>query len=198
MMKISATSRLLKLAILAFALLLMYTQATDADLIDVETIADNTFNAIQMDVANLSTANESQRTQLFSEVGFLPGGFQVESLRIANEGDVEFTTSITTQLTTSHEGLCPALDLVVMNNYKKIYDDSLQGFSLQRTVGVDSNDDLVFFISLPEASDSLKNTTCNFNFVVTIIDQETGQQRPGLWDVEVVQSSITTGTWASE
>ena len=181
-----------KLAFFLFSLFLVSTQTTDADLLDLEVIPDNTFTATTLDFSNRNTANNLQISSLFSVVGMVPGGFQVESVRIKSDGELDFSYQIYTEINPGGEAFCSQINLTVMQNFNQIYSGSLQEFALNSSLVDKENDDLVIFASFDNSDVLLTNQTCNFNFkFMTTLDES------GFIDEEIIQNQISSGVWSA-
>jgi hypothetical protein len=59
---------------------------TNADFVFKKTIKNNQFSATTLDFSQLKTSNNSTVENLFNINGILPGGYQVNTLRIKNQG----------------------------------------------------------------------------------------------------------------
>lgn len=192
MRKKATLGLVLKSILFILAVFAAYSQFTDADLFDQEAVTQNALSATTLDLTTLDTANESTKTLFFSVTGMIQNGFQVESVRLKNSGALGFPYTVTTQETGGSSLLCQSLDLVVLQEWTPIFSGKLLSLELIQELTVTENwEDLVFVISLPQVDATLKNQTCSFNFTFT-----SSLPSSSFSDTEVLQNSISTGTWA--
>lgn len=182
----------LKLMLFLLAVLVAHAQYTDADLFDQESVKENSMQATTLDFSALDTVNQIGRSLFFSVSGLLPSGFQVESVRIKNEGKMEYPFSVTVQRTGGSEALCTRLNLRVFRDWKELYTGSLTGVDLQGALSsTEPWEDLVFVVSLDVKEPELKQQTCAFSFVFT-----SQAQTSFFRDTERLENIVNTGTWA--
>ncbi|PIY80494.1 MAG: hypothetical protein COY80_02645 [Candidatus Pacebacteria bacterium CG_4_10_14_0_8_um_filter_42_14] len=179
---------------LIVSVVLLFAQATDADLLDREQIGPNIVRASTLDFVNLDTANETGKSLLFSIQGLVPTGFQVESVRIRNEGELDFQYSVSVFKTAGDDALCSALKFHVLSNWTTKYDSGLLSLSYVANLDKDESQDLVFSLGLEDTSESLIGLNCAFNLVVNSV-QETANGTMRFYDQEVLQSQVTAGVW---
>lgn len=179
---------------LCAAIFIVLSQATDADLLDREVIAMNTLRATTVDLTTLDTANSTQKSMFFNIQGLLSGGFQVNSVRIKNDGELNLVVKNTAQNLTGSSDLCNALKLKVLKNWQSVYDGPLSNFSYQSDIQAGEAEDLVFSVRLDTASTALTAQNCSFNFLVESI-QEAGGGTIRLSDTETLQNQVATGSW---
>jgi len=184
-----------KLCLLA-AFVIVLSQATDADLLDREVISMNTLRATTVDLSTLDTANNSQKSFFFNIQGLIPGGFQVNSVRIKNDGELDMMVAVSTQDTTGSSALCSALELKVLKNWQSVYDSELSSFSYDTTIVAGQTEDLVFAVRLTSPDTAAVATTCAFNFIVATT-QEAGGGTIRFKDEELLQNQVATGSWSN-
>jgi len=167
---------------------------TDADFLDTEDLLNNTFQALTLDFSNLNTANLTQKSLLFNISGLQPSGFGLESVRIKQEAELDFTYQAKVEQTLGNPALCQALQLRVMRDWQVLYEGSLMGFSYSSSVGSDDAwQDLVFVLSLPTQTPSdLANQNCGFNIYLTTFSGDEGSP---FTDQEVLTNQVQTGSW---
>lgn len=169
-----------------------YSQFTDADLFDQEAVKENTMQATTLDFAALDTVNQSGKKLFFSLSGLLPTGFHVETVRIKNEGQMEYPFIVTASQTAGSPALCQQLELLVMRDWKPVYTGKLLDLQalgqLQKT---ETWEDLVFVVSLPTAGPELKMQSCAFSFTFT-----SQADTPFFHDTETLDNMVSTGSWA--
>jgi hypothetical protein len=181
---------------LCAAVLIVLSQATDADLLDREVISMNTLRAATVDLNTLDTANNTQKSFFFNIQGLVPGGFQVNSVRIKNDGELDMMIAVSTKDTTGSSALCSALELKVLENWQSVYDNALGSFSYNTSIQAGEAEDLVFAVRLTSPDTTAAATTCAFNFVVETT-QEAGGGTIRFKDEELLQNQVATGSWST-
>ena len=181
-----------KLLVFCAVIIMVYTQFTDADLFDDELIPGHSLTATTLDFSSLDTASLTPKSLFFSIVGLQPTGFQVESLRIKNEGQLLYTYALTTQQTAGADPLCQALQVTVLKNWTPLYTGSLLGLALNAEVTeAEPYQDLVFMIALQDSSPVLANTSCSFTFTLSSIQQADLH----FSDTEILANTVATSSW---
>jgi hypothetical protein len=180
---------------LCAAVLIVLSQATDADLLDRETIAMNTLRAATVNLSTLDTANNTQKSLFMNIQGLLPGGFQVTSVRVKNDGELDLMVKLSTQTSAGDSALCSALQLKVLKNWQSISDGALENFQYETTIAAEEAEDLVFAVLLNSPDSGLITKNCTFNFLVEST-QEAGGGALRLHDEETLQNQVATGSWA--
>ena len=178
-------------AFILIVIVLVFGKRTDADLFDQEKVENNLFTVAKLDIANQDTANMQPKSSLFQITGLLPTGFQVESVRIKNDGDFPLPLSIQpTQL--SGDLLCANLELTVLKNWQIVYQGTLNGFTYSPEVSPQASEDLVVALSFASNDSSLQQQSCTFGLLVksTLNATETP-----LYDEELLQNQIVSGSW---
>lgn len=178
------------------AVIVVVSESTDADLLDRETVPMNSLRASTLDLSTKDTANHTQKSLFFSVQGLLPGGFQVNSVRIENEGELNVEYTITTELTNGADHLCPELQLRVLEDWHQRYHEQLQGFAYSSSLPAGDAEDLVFAVQLANSTTSLIQSNCTFNFIVTTT-QEAGGGAIRFRDEETLQNHVATGSWSN-
>lgn len=182
----------LKLTLFLLAVIVAHAQFTDADLFDQESVKENSMQATTLDFAAVDTVNQTGRSLFFSVSGLLPSGFQVESVRIKNEGRMEFPFAVTVQRTGGSELLCTRLNMRVFRDWKEIYSGSLLGADLRGELNATEPwEDLVFVVFLDSKEPALKQQTCAFSFLFA-----SQAQTSFFRDTERLENIVNTGTWA--
>lgn len=181
---------------LIVSVVLLLAQATDADLLDREEIGPNVVRATTLDFSNLDSANETGKSLLFSIQGLVPTGFQVESVRIRNEGELAFKYSISAVKTAGDDAFCSSLKMRILSNWTTKYDSNLLALSYVADMAEGDSQDLVFSLGLEDPSDSLIGQNCAFNLIINSV-QETANGTIRFYDQEVLQSQVTAGVWTT-
>ena len=182
---------------LIVSVVLLFAQATDADLLDREQIGPNIVRASTLDFSDLDTANETSKSLLFSIQGLVPTGFQVESVRIKNEGELGFQYSISVVKTAGDDAFCSALKLRILKDWTTQYNSDLLAMAYVSELAQGESQDLVFSLGLVDNNESLIGQNCAFNLVINSV-QETSNGTIRFYDQEVLQSQVTAGVWAVE
>jgi len=185
-----------KLVFFVFSVLIAITQLTDADLTDQETIRENTFQTTTLDFANQDTANNTLKSLLFNISGLVPGGFQVETVRIRQKGKLGFEYELKSESLTGDTVLCQELSVMVLTNWQIQYDGKLTDLSYQANLDETENyEDLVLVLKLNSNSSNLFGKTCGFNLKITTTDEADSS---AFSDEEVLTNQITTASsWKS-
>ena len=183
-----------KLVFFVFAVMIAVTKLTDADLSDQEDVRQNVFTASTLDFANQDTANNFAKSLLFNVSGLVPGGFQVESVRVSNQGELSFTYQLTTENFAGDGVLCSALDLMVLKDWQVKYDGKLNQVNFEDQFTEDKRtQDLVLVLKLTAADAVLAGKTCAFDIKIKSKDDPDGS---AFSDEEVLTNSVTTAaTW---
>lgn len=177
-----------KIAVLFIALLLYFTEATDADLVDKTVISGNTYKATTLDFSNRSTVSNGQKGFLFNTNGLVSGGFDVQSVRIKKDGELNFKYSVAVYNTSGNSDLCSALVIKVFKDWDVIYNGSLLDLRLDQEIGEGGVDDYIFVVALDSASLELSNKQCNFD--IKFVTQSEGV----FSDEEILQNQVLTSS----
>jgi len=166
------------------------TRLTDADLTDQEKISQNNFQASSLDFINQSTANNLPKSLLFNVAGLVPGGFQVETVRIKRKGNLGFRYQLKPEALAGDAVLCQALQVMILVDWQVKYSGNLLDLSYQANINEqDDYQDLVIVLKLPEASQTLWGKTCGFNFKLATVDQADGSS---FSDQEILTNQVST------
>lgn len=182
-----------KIIILLLGIFLGLVKATDADLLVRKAIDANFYRASTLDFSNRQTANDFNTSNLFNVSGFLPGGFQVESLRIKLDGELGKDFDIKFVKTGGDDGLCSALKINFLKDWSSKYNNFLRDFSYTDHTNESSYLDYVLSIELPKnalSNTALANKSCQFNFEINL--KEDGSS---FTDQELLENRIDTGSW---
>lgn len=185
---------ILKVFLLLFLVLLVFTQATDADLFDQEIIPGHTWSALTLDFSQRDTANNLPLSLLFNISGLQPDGFQVRSVRIKKDGSLDFHYRILSVKTAGNDPLCDSLLITIMKDWQIISEGHLVDLSLDLNIDGRDRDDLIFFLSLEDDTISLTNKVCDFNLVFKTW-REYPENTSGFTDEEVLENHVSTGSW---
>lgn len=174
------------------AVLLLVTESTDADLIDRETVPNNSITATTLDFSTRDTANNTQKTVFFNVQGMVKGGFQVNSVRIKNDGELPVNFTITTQQTGGDTSVCNSLQLKLLKNWQVVENKSLPTFKYDSSIETNELQDLVFSLDLPYHSPSPSFSNCLFTITIKT-DQSNQSSTRHFFDEEVLDNQVSTG-----
>ncbi len=181
-----------KLAFFVFAVMIAVTKLTDADLSDQEDVLGNSFTASTLDFANQDTANNFAKSLLFNVSGLVPGGFQVESVRLENKGELDFGYQLTAENFAGDGVLCSVLDLMVLKDWQIKYNGKLNQVSFEGEFAPDQKiQDLVIVLRLNTADAVLAAKSCAFDLKIKSKDDPEGSV---FSDEEVLTNSVTTAS----
>lgn len=185
----------LKILFFFFAVVLTFTNATDADLLDREAVTANSITATTLDLGVKYPLNNSQISSLFSVFGLVYEGFDVKGIKVRREGDLGFDYRIRVEQTGGDAGLCNALELVFIKRWRFVSQSSLLSFTYEDTIPANKKRDKIILALLLEQDDpALMNKTCNFNIIVeTVPGTDPGDTQ--FSDQEVLTNIVTTGSW---
>lgn len=183
---------------LAIFLMLLYvflikTGYTDADIFAERIVSRNKFSAITLDFSTKSSFNNSPITSLFHSLGIQPSGFDLAAARVKAETDTKFKYRLRVAKTNGDDFFCSHLRLKVFNrNFFEVFSGSLLDLSLS-TINADPRD-FIFFVSLDEQNQELKNKICEFN-----LDFKTYRDKPdelgGIFAQRLISNVVSSGNW---
>jgi len=137
---------------------------TNADFVFKKTIKNNQFSATTLDFSQLKTSNNSTVENLFNINGILPGGYQVNTLRIKNQGATNFSYSLTFEKVDGSDNFCKNLEINLIKNGQSQYDGYLVDLNLESNLNSDENfSDWLVYIKLKDNYISSKSEFCDFN-----------------------------------
>lgn len=183
----------LKIFILAFSVILFFTKATDADFLDRESAVGNSLSVTTLDFSARDTVANGNKNLLLRTSGLLPGGFDVASFRIKNDGQTaaDYRGSVIFE---DGQPLCQSLQLQLYHQEKLIYKGNLRDFAFSSTLKNSQNNDFILTLALSDNNPALQNLSCQFDLLLQTL--ENGQiKKKGLADSEIISNMITSGTW---
>lgn len=186
-----ARNRAVKILILIITITLYNTGSTDADLIDSLVISSNLAEATTLDFSNRNTANNSQTNLLFNTNALIPGGFDIKAIRIKKDGALNFSYEITSEITSGDINFCSNLQIQVLKSWTTIYEGNLIELFVNEPLNELGNDDLIIVLALTNNDQALINQSCFFN-----IKFKTFINGSKFSDEEILDNTITSGTWA--
>lgn len=182
------------ITILIISLILIFSEVTTADL-SVELVSkDNKMTATTLQISSRDTSNESETPYLFKTQGLISDGFDVESLRIKKDGYVNFNYQIKAIKINGDDNFCNALHIKIMQNDKFVYNGKLFELKSNKAISDTGKDDWVFFLSLNDNNDQLKNKNCEFEFNFQTW-RENIDEKGGFKDTVKIANFVTSGNW---
>ena len=186
-------------SILAFIMMLgvflINTQYTDADIFAERNVKMNKFSATVLNFFAKNTFNNTNVNYLYKTVGILPGGYDLAAVKIKRDGNVQFKYSLKTVKTNGEDILCNGLNIQVLKkDLTQIFSGRLMNLSINSAINNDSPEDWIFFISMDQSDNSLKNKICEFNF-----DYKTYRNNPnengGIFAQRIINNIVSSGGW---
>ena len=175
--------------------MLLKTGRTSADLTAQRTVHNSHFKATTVNLSNQNTANLTSISTLFSTTGFVPGGFDIKSIKIASTGEQNFKYAIKVESLDQTSILCQKFSLQVMKNWTEIYNGPLLSFQGTSTIPDSGNEDWILVLKLTENDNVIKNTNCAFNFIARTWKSDPNEDLRGLWSKKLLANFVTTGSW---
>lgn len=174
---------------------LVKTDYTDADIFAERIVSQNKFSAIALDFSTRTSFNGSLIASLFSSLGFRPGGFDLGAVRIQNESNRRLKYRLRTIKTNGDDVFCDYLNVKVYNkNFFKIYSGSLTGLSITSHVNEDALKDYIFFLSLDDNDQTLKNKICEFDFDIKTYWDNPDEQG-GIFAQRRISNIVSSSSW---
>lgn len=148
--------------LLMFSLILI--SPTNADFIDKKTIKNNKFTATTLDFSQLKTTNNSTIENLFNIIGISPGGYQINTLRIKNQGETNLSYIIFFEKTNGDDGFCRQLEINLIKDGQSQYQGNLIDLTLTSFLNKDQSfSDWLIYLKLKDNYLSSKQEICDFN-----------------------------------
>ena len=170
--------------------ILFFSDSTDADLFVTKTVAKNVWAATTLDFSKRDTANNQPTISLFNVINMIPGGFQVNSLRIKNEGKSKFLYYLSTKQISGDKNLYDGLNIRIMNNWVTKYDGQLKDVDISMECG--DNDDWILVLQLNKDVQDLSQKELRFNFVLRTSREI---QKKGFFVEGEIENYVSTGIW---
>jgi len=173
---------------------LIYTEATDADLSAGMSATGNTLSATTLEFSNRDTANETKSSLLFNIFGIVPGGFDVDAIRVKKDGHEFFKYSLSSKKTAGDDALCSELMFEAWHNGKSEYKGRMLDFNATSHIENTDKDDWVFFVNLQNSDKNISSEFCEFDLEFKTY-RDSPDESGGLSDRELLKSRITSGVW---
>lgn len=176
--------------ILVFSLMLI--KPTNADFVSSKSIKNNQFSATTLDFSKLKTTNESTIETLFNIDQLLPGGYQVNTLRIKNQGKSELKYNISFQKKSGDDNFCRHLKINLSKNNQIFYQGDLVNLNLNDSFSKDLNfTDWLITLSLDKNYLSNQTLNCQFNLVILGFNQDINQ-KSGFEYQQIISNNISS------
>lgn len=186
---------LFKIVFLLFSFGLILTNSTDADFIDKKTVSSNKMSATTLNFINTDTATNVPIKTLFNIVGIVPGGFNVDAVRLKNEGQSNLYNKITAEIVGGDINFCQSLDIELTYDEQSSFKGKLVDLSNETpALNPNTQSDWIVFIKFNNDNPELQNKLCQFNLVFNGYNKTTSQLY-GLKYRKVISSNVTSGSW---
>ncbi|MCW1949685.1 MAG: hypothetical protein KIH89_004580 [Candidatus Shapirobacteria bacterium] len=174
--------------ILVFSLMLI--KPTNADFVSRKSIQNNQFTATTLDFSRLKTTNESNLETLFNIDQLLPGGYQVNTLRIKNQGQSELKYNISFQKISGDDNFCRHLQINLSKNNQIFYQGYLVDLNLNDSFSKNLNfTDWLITLSLDQNYLSNQKSSCQFNLIILGFNQDINQ-KSGFEYQQIISNNI--------
>ncbi|MFA5776603.1 MAG: lamin tail domain-containing protein [Patescibacteria group bacterium] len=184
--------RIFKIITLLFLFCVTRIGFTSAYFLDQEVSSGNTFVTSSLDFSLRDVSDTPLSSPFFNISGMVPGNSETKLVRVKKDGDLDFQYSAKFKKVSGSDVLCDALELEAKLDGATVYNSNLSGFDLDPATIISAGaDDWEFTIKLDSADSSLREKTCDFDFIF-----EGRQIGGGLSDEEKIGSIIATGSWA--
>lgn len=184
-------------AILSILLYLFFSQTdyTDADIFAERVVTHNTFSGMTLSFSIKNSLNSNSIANLFQLSDMQPGGFDLGALRVEAGTGAKFNYALKTSRLSGDEAFCNSLQLKVTNRaLAELYAGSLMDFSMSATSADVALKELIFFVSLDEQTETLKNKDCEFSFEFKTYQNDPAEQG-GISVGQLISNSISSGSW---
>ncbi len=192
---LNGRARFILLFFVFFEVFLITTQYTDADLSAERIVSQNKLVSIVINLFSQNTASNIPLTNLFRTTSLRPGGFDLGSIRIQNDGRSTIKYAFKTVKVNGDEVFCRGLKLRALHrDFSTKFDGSLLDFTFSSTVVDKTPEDLIFVISLDDNAAQFKNKLCEFNFVVRSYRNSPNETGGGFAERKI-NNIVSSGSW---
>lgn len=168
---------MIRLLFLIFISSLMLVGYTNADFADKKTIKNNKLTATTFDFSQVKTTNSSNIENLFDINGISAGGYQVNTLRIKNEGQTNLNYSINFEKTGGDDNFCRQLEINLINDGQSKYQGNLIDLNLN---GILDNtkkfSDWLVYVKLKDNYLSSNQESCDFKLNINGHNNNSNQE----------------------
>ena len=169
---------MLRFLFLIFIFSLILVSSTNADFVDKKIIKNNRLTATTLDFSQLKTTDSSNIETLFNINGLSPGGYQVNTLRIKNQGKTNLNYYLTFEKNNGEDNFCRQLEINLIKNGQSKYQGSLIDLNLNDILVKEQEfSDWLVYIKLKDNYLSSKSEVCDFNLNINgfnNLDQKSG------------------------
>lgn len=177
-----------------FGYFLIKTNLTSADLYAQRVVKKNSLTATTLSFSTRHTANNRYLNFLFNTNDFQPQGFDLEAIRIKKDGKLSFKYRLKYQKKAGDDDLCSNLNLTVLQNWQQKYQGRLSSFSLDSVLPASGREEWIFYISLDDDNNLLKNKVCQFDFYFKTYRDDPGSKK-GFYAERSLPNYISSGNW---
>jgi hypothetical protein len=154
---------MLRFLFLIFIFSLILINPTNADFVDKKTVKNNKFSATTLNFSQLKTTDNSDAENLFNINGILPGGYQVNTLRVKNQGETNLNYSLTFEKISGDDNFCRQLEINLIKDGQSKYQGNLVDLNLDNILDKDQNfSDWLVYLKLKDNYLSSKSEVCDF------------------------------------
>lgn len=190
---LSTRKKITLLCVMIIGLFLLKTEYTDADL-TAERAVSHKYKVSTLQIGQLHTANNKKINTLFRTYDIVPDGFDVGSVRIKKDGQLDFKYHIKTEILSQDATLCNGLSIEILKGRTQQYKGSLNTVSVFSEINNNKKEDFIFFVSLESNNANLKNKQCDFNIVFKTY-RTNPEEKKGLWSETKLNNIVTSGNW---
>lgn len=166
-----------RILFLALMFSLIFIKPTNADFVFTKSINNNQFTATTLDFSQLKTANENILQTLFNIDNIIPGGYQVNTLRIKNQGKSQLNYQISFQKKAGNDNFCRSLQIEFWQNGKSFYQGSLVDLNLISSLNSpEDNQDWLVILRLDQNFLSNQIVNCQFDLKILGYNQDINQK----------------------
>jgi len=184
------------LLVMGMGLWMLRTHATSADLVAERKVSGNRFSITTLSFVNIHTANFSQLISFFNTQGIVPGGFDAKTVRVEKDGKMDVQYSLQSVERGGNSDFCNTLDLqIVRRDLSEVYNGRLMSMSVQDTLQDGDIEEWIFFVSLSDSNEAMKEQQCDFDLYMRTYRNSPGEDLKGIHAKRTLTSTITSGTW---
>ena len=173
---------------------LINTNLTSADLYAQRVVKKNSLTATTLSFSTRYTSNNYSLSFLFNSNNFQPEGFDIAATRIKKDGKMSFKYRIKYIKKAGNEELCNNLNLTVVQNWQPKYQGKLSSFFLDSTLPPSGKEDWIFYLSLDDDQEILKNKFCQFDFYFKTW-RDDPESKKGFYAERSLPNYLSTGNW---
>ena len=158
---------MLSLLFLVFIFSLILITPTNADFVHKTTIKNNQMSVTTFDFSQLKTTNNSNVDNLFNIDGISSGGYQVNTLRLKNQGSTKLNYSVNFEKINGDDNFCRQLEISFIKDNQFQYNGPLVGLNLLSSIDTNQKfTDWLVYLKLKDNYLNNKPEFCEFNLVI--------------------------------